>query len=108
MPRTPITPQAVVVTGLALVPEPGNVDGNTIPLSGRQALQVVNGSAASINVTIPSSATVEGLAVSSRVVAVPAGATRHLRSSEAGRQAGNVVNVDYSAVASVTVALLEV
>lgn len=88
--------------------EPANVDGNSVALSDRRALLVINGSAASINVTQPTTATLEGLTIGNRVIAVPAGATRYIRLSSAAVQPGGAVNVDYSAVTTVTVAVLEV
>lgn len=108
MPRTAITPQRSAVAGLSLVTEPANVLGNTLPLNDRLALVVKNGSASSINVTIPSTTTVDGLVLPNRVIAVPAGTDRYIRPSSVSAQAGGVVNVDYSAVTTVTVAVLEV
>lgn len=108
MPRTAITPQAVVVTGLALATEPANVDGNSIQLGPGRALFVNNASAASINVIFPTTAVLEGLTVGNRVVAVPNGAARYLRLSSTAAQPGGVVHADYSAVPGVTVAVLEV
>lgn len=107
MPRTAITPQRVEVTGTAAVPEPANVDGNSVGFDAHRALVVRNGSAAAINVTFPTVGTVDGLAVPNRVVAVAAGAERVFRLSTLAVQPGGVVHVDYSAVASVTVYVLE-
>jgi hypothetical protein len=108
MARTAITPQRVAVDGTALATEPANVDGNSVLLDARRALFVNNASAGAINVTIPTTATLEGLTVGSRVVAVPAGAARYIRPSSTAAQSGGVVHVDYSAVTSVTVAVLEI
>lgn len=108
MARTTITPQRVEVAGTDVISEPANVDGNAVALSDRRALRVINGSAGSINVTQPTTATLEGLTIGNRVITVPAGATRYVRLSSAAAQPGGVVNVDYSAVTSVTVAVVEV
>lgn len=109
MPRTAITPQQVVAGGLEVSYEPANVDGNSISgASTRRDLTVKNGSAASINVTIPTPGTVDGLAIADRVVAVPAGAEMRIRTDgRPYRQLGGAVHVDYSAVTSVTVAVTE-
>ncbi len=108
MARTPITAQRVDVAGSALALEPANVDGNSVRLDRRRVLLVRNGSAAAVNVTLPTTATLEGLAIGNRVVAVPAGADRYIRPSSTSAQPGGVAHVDYSAVASVSVAVLEV
>lgn len=108
MARTPITPQRVDVTGAALAPEPANPDGNSVTLDSRRVLLVRNGSAAQVDVTIPTTAVVEGLAVGNRVVAVPAGQDRYVRPSSTAAQPDGSAHVDYSATASVTVAVLEV
>lgn len=109
MPRTLITPQKVVSTGLAVVTEAANVLGNSVQQSPDRWLQVTNGSGGSINVTVQTPGIVDGdLAVPDRVVAVPAAATRHIAVGNAAyRQPDGTVNIDYSAVASVTVACLE-
>lgn len=108
MPRTAITAQRVAVAGTALATEPANVDGNSVQMDSRRVLLVKNASAASVNVTLPTTTTLEGLTVGNRVVAVPAGADRYIRPSSTAVQPTGAVNVDYSAVASVTVAVLEV
>lgn len=110
MPRTKITPQRPVSTGLSLVLEAANALGNSIPADDRSILVVANGSAAAVNVTVPTPAVVDGdLAVPDRVVAVAAGATMYLAGFSGGayRQPDQTVSVDYSAVASVNVAVLQ-
>lgn len=108
MPRTAITAQRATSTGLDLTAEAANVDGNSVVQTGHRVLKVINGSAASINVTLPTPGTVDGLAVADRVVAVPAGATRYISVvNTAYRQPDGTVLIDYSAVATVTVAVLE-
>lgn len=108
MPRTTITPQRAAVGGTALATEPANVDGNAVTLDARRVLFVKNASGAAVTVTIPTTQTLEGLTVGNRTVAVPAGAERFIRPSAASVQPSGAVHVDYSAVASVTVAVLEV
>lgn len=108
MPRTAITPQKATSAGLALVTEPGNVDGHSLPIERGVVLVVSNGSAGSINVTLVTPGTADGdLAIPDRIVAVPAGATRYFGNLDAVyRQSDGSVHVNLSAVASVTVAAL--
>jgi hypothetical protein len=75
-------------------------------------LQVLNGGASSINVTVNSPLTVDGLSVGPLVVAVAAGVTKHIGPfppSTFGRSVApdlGRVYVDYSAVPSVTRAVV--
>lgn len=109
MPRTAITPQRITAAGLAPAYEPANVAGNSYKLQASRVLHVKNGSGGSVTVTIPSTATVDGLAVPNRTVTVAAGADRlvALGAGAAHKQTGGVTYVDYSAVTSVTVAVLD-
>lgn len=107
MARTAITAQRIDVAGTTPATEPANVDGNSVAFAGNRTVVVKNASAASINATILTSRTVEGLAVPNRVVAVPAGAEKFIRLSSISIQSTGLVHVDYSAVASVTVHVLE-
>lgn len=108
MPRTPVTPQRVDVLATAVTLEPANVLGNSLALDARRVLLVRNGSAAAVTVTLPTTATVEGLIVPDRTVSVPAAADRFIRLSGNSVQTDGTVSVNYSAVTSVTVAYLEV
>jgi hypothetical protein len=114
MPRTAITPQRPTSSGTAVTFEAANVLGNSVPQDGHRVLVVVNGSGGSINVTLPTPGTIDtDLAIPDRVVAVPAGATRYIAlgtpsSAPVYRQSDGSVNIDYSAVTSVTVAVLHV
>lgn len=107
MPRTAITPQKITTSGLAPNTEAANVDGNSIPVG--RILRVTNGSAASINVTAKMPGLVDGnLALPNRVSAVAAGATRYFGGhGVVFHQSDSTIHFDYSAVASVTVAALE-
>lgn len=109
MARTAITPQQVSAEGLTIAYEPANVDGNSIAsASTRRNLIVKNGSASSVNVTIPTPGTVGGLAIADRVIAVAAGAEVHIRTdSSSYRQSDGSAHIDYSAVTSVTVAVTQ-
>jgi hypothetical protein len=110
MPRTKITPQSAGSAGLVPNFEAANVDGNSYPLRHGRALRVKNGSAGSINVTVPTPGTVDGLAIEQRIVPVVAGAdaTIALGRGDAYRQADGQAHIDYSAVDSVTVAVVDV
>lgn len=109
MPRTAITAQQATSAGLVPNFEPANVDGNSFTLRQARALRVKNGSAASVNVTLPTPGTVDGLAIDNRVIAVAAGADMviGLGRGDAYRQTDGTVHVDYSAVTTVTVAVLD-
>lgn len=107
MARTAITPQQVTSAGLVLATEPANVDGNSVKTGA--LLQLTNGSAGSINVTVATPGTIDGdLAIPDRVVAVAAGETRIFgRLGPVYHQSDGTVHVNYSAVTSVTVAAIQ-
>jgi hypothetical protein len=110
MPRTAVTPQRVTTAGLAVAFEPANVDGNSFAAARGRALHVRNRSTASITVTLPTAATVDGLAIADRAVTVAAGAHASISvGSHAGiyGQTDGSVWVDYSAVTTVDVAVID-
>jgi hypothetical protein len=114
MARVPVTTQALPNSGLAPAHTAPTVDGDVVDV-GRCFLSVINGGGASINVTVLTPGVVDGdLAVADRVVAVPVGTTPKLipltspnyrQPSSAGADAGRAY-VDYSAIASVTRAVV--
>lgn len=112
MARTTLATQASAATGTTVTMSAANVDGHF--LDGGQAvlLLVTNASGGSINVTVQTPRTVDGLAVSDNVVAVGAGVTKVLGpfpSATYDRPAGvdeGKVYVDFSAVSSVTCAAI--
>lgn len=111
-PRVALAPQKIVATGLTPSLTAPTVDGDVIP-TGQYGMWVTNGSGAPINVTAQTPQTVEGLAVSENIVAVPAGQTKVIGPFPAGtygRPSGGAdpgkVYVDYSAIASVTRGLI--
>lgn len=107
MARTLLTSQTPTVAGAAITPEAANVDGNAVDLTGDKLLYVNNGSGSSINVTIESTRTEDGLAMPNRVVAVAAGAWRLIRLTRVSRRRDNgQVYVNYSAVTTVSVAAI--
>lgn len=112
MPRTAVTPQAGSSVGGTITFEAANVLGNSfVPRRGR-ALHVKNGSGSTITVTVPTPATADGLAIPDRTISVAAGAHAVFApgsSSVTGlyAQTAGEINVDYSAVTTVTVAVID-
>lgn len=79
-----------------------NVDGHTITnTADNMWIEVDNGSGGSINVTIAITTTVDGLAVSNRVVAVGAGVRKKIGPFPRAHY-GTTVTVTFSAVTTVT------
>jgi hypothetical protein len=83
-------------------------DGHKFANDGNTFLHVKNGGGSSINVTIQTPGTVDGLTVSDLVVAVAAGAEKMIGPFPPGiyNQSGEVY-VDWSAVTSVTMAAIK-
>lgn len=114
MPRSALSVQSVRPEGTAPTYSAANVDGHSIPGTGDVVLHVKNASAASMNVTVQTPGNQEGLAIADQVVAVPASGERFIGrfrpttyTRDAGADVGQVY-IDFSAVASVTVAALGV
>ena len=112
MPRTAVTPQAASGAGSTVTFEPANTDGNSFTPKQGRALHVRNGSASPITVTVPTPVTSEGLAVADRTVTVAAGAHGVFAPGSAAvsgiyAQTDGAVHVDYSAVTTVTVAVID-
>lgn len=87
--------------------------GDTFINSGQEIFVVKNGSGAGITVTFATPTTIDGLAVSNLDVSVGAGVTRSIGPFPSGwyndtAQPGGIVSVSYSAVTTVTVAVLKV
>lgn len=115
MARTALATQPVVDEGTVVAMTAANADGHSLDGGGDVILKVTNGSGGSINVTVESAATEDGLAVADQVVAVAAGATKYIgrfRPTTYDRPTGAAdagkVYVGFSAVTSVTVAALGV
>lgn len=109
MARTDLSPQDIVRTGLN--PTFSAADGanqNAFYNNGQTYLHVKNGGGSSINVTIDTPGVVDGLAVSNLIVAVPNGGERLIGPfpSNVYNQPDGRVHIDWSAVSSVTVAVL--
>lgn len=111
MARSTITSQAVVDTGLEETTEAANVDGNAITGDGKQILHVINGGGSPITVTIVTGGTFQGKAVADETVVVTNGEERFIgrfNSALYNDPTTGLVNVDYSDVTTVTVAVLSV
>lgn len=102
--------QRAVLTGLNPTYAAAGAAGDEFVNSGKAVLHVKNGSAGSINVTINSQTPCNYGVDHDLVVAVPAGAERIIGPFAKSRfnDASEKVQISYSAVASVTVAVLEV
>ena len=112
MPRTVVTPQAVTSAGLGPTFEGANLvngDGHMYLWGDKRILVVVNGSGASVNVTVQTPGSIDGtLAIPDRVVAVPAGATRYMEfENEAYRQPDGMVYFQFSANTTITLAVIQ-
>lgn len=110
MPRVTIAPQTPPAVGLVPAYAAADaVNGMQFLNSGRTILHIKNGGAAAINVTIATPGVVDGLALPDQVMAVGIGAERmvSLRNETVYRQADGYTYVDFSAAASVTVAVFE-
>lgn len=108
MPRTAITPQRPAPVG-QITYEAANALGNSYgPRDGRLA-HVKNGSGASITLTITTPGTVDGLAIADRTATITAGTDQFiaLGIGSAYVQSDGSVWLDYSAVTSVTVAVID-
>lgn len=111
MPRTVITPQQITSAGVTPTFEAANVLGNAVVLAYGRCLRVKNGSGSIITVTLPTPGTVDGLAIADRTVSVPAttgDVLIALGRGDAYRQPDATASIDYSAITSVTVCVVDV
>lgn len=81
--------------------------GDTCPNDERTFLEVKNGSGASIDVTIETPGTVDGLAITDRVVAVPASGDKMIGPFPK-QYYSDTLDITYSSVTSVTVGAFSV
>ena len=106
MARTALTPTALASTGATVSLAAANVDGHTIPGTGDVFLLVFNGSGGSINGTAVTPGTQDGLAIADEVVAVANGAQKIIgpfAPRSFTDEADNLVDINFSAVTTVTV-----
>lgn len=113
MARTAITIQSPVVAGIVPTYEAANADGHMFTNTGTEILHIKNGSGSSINVTLQTGLTIDGLAVADRTVAIAAGAEKMMSglatqyyNQTSGADAGKVY-IDLSAVTTVTLAVFK-
>lgn len=107
MARTALSIQTVVDTGLEAAYTAANVDGHSLEGTGDVFIHVVNGDAADKTVTIVTGGTFEGKAVVDTTVVVTAGESRFIGPFKPrlyNQPDTGLVNVNFSAVTSVTVA----
>lgn len=76
MARTNYVAEDIVSAGLAGTKRASTADGHMFTVTGKEVLILENTTAGSVNVTLVTPATVDGLAVADRVVAVPATSRR--------------------------------
>lgn len=112
MARSLLTAQLPVTSGLTPVYSAADAAGSAFVNNGKRFLHVKNGAGAPINVTIANPALVDGQAAPARVVSVPATTGDKMigpfPSVYTQADGTGQVFVDYSAVTTVTVALIEV
>jgi len=108
MARTDLTAQAITRSGVGPTFAAANVDGHSWADNGQQFLYVKNASGSPITVTFPIPVLVDGQAVASKTVSVPATTGERIIGPFTGqyRQSDGDVWVDFSSVTTVTVALL--
>ena len=119
MARTLITPQSLGSGGVEPTFTAAIADGHKVPNNGRMILYVKNADAASRTITVKTPGSVDGnLAIPDRDVAVPAGEERvigpldtgvyNMRDDADAVTEREMVYVDYSATANVTIAALKI
>lgn len=108
---TTLTPQLVARTGLTPIYAAPDVTGNNWVNNGTQYLHVKNANAGACTITFPVPVLVDGQAVASRTVVVPATTGDKMIGPFAASQYNDAfgsVNCTWSLVASVTCALLQI
>lgn len=107
MARLPLTAQAIVKTGLEAVYTDAITDGHSVRDNGHRVLHVKNTDGSDHTVTLPTPGTVDGLAIADRAILVTAGEDRFIALSSRYLQPDGSMNVDYSAITGMKIALLE-
>lgn len=100
-----LTVQEIDRDGLEATYASAAAGGDTVPNDEITFLHVKNGSGASIDVTIQTPGTVDGLAVTDRTVAVPASEERMIGPFPASVY-GATLTLSYSDVTSLTIAAI--
>lgn len=105
MARTALTIQAVTRDGLNPTLAAANVDGHSIANDGRTYIEILNSSGSAVMVTQRIPKVVDGVAVANngKQVSIPAGQRRKIGPWTSDyNQADGTVQIDFSAVTSVT------
>lgn len=104
-----LSSQSIVRAGLSPAYASAAGGGDSFANTGKEFLHVKNDDASSKTVTIVTQSTVDGLSVSDRTVTVPAGESRMIGPFQTAiyNDDNSRVNVTYSAVTSVTVAVFK-
>lgn len=96
-------------SGLEETTEAANVDGNSVPGDGDTIIHVINADAGDITVTVVTGGTFHGQAVADEAIVVTAGEERFIgrfKPALYNDPTTGFVNIDYSAVANITVSAL--
>lgn len=104
MAASALTPVQVTRAGIADTLGAANVDGNFFTNTGKEWIEILNGSGGSINIIF--AAVVDGVTVTAfRTIAVGAGARKKIGpfTPTIYNDASNYVQITYSAVTTVTV-----
>ena len=110
MARTEVAVQRIGFTaGAPTFAAVDNANGMHFRNSGKSIIYVKNGGVGSINVTVPTPGSVDGLDLPDKVVAVPNGGERafSLRKVATYVQSDGFTRLDFSGGTSVTIAILE-
>lgn len=111
MARQTATVQQINRNGLNPTRGAAHADGYAIPNDGERVMfEVVNGSGASINVTVQTPGSVDGNAIADKVASVPAGESRMFGPYPRSiyNQGAEQIYVDLSAVSSVTIGFFRI
>lgn len=103
-----LAPQKIVRTGLEATYASAAAGGDLFPNSGREWVEIINGGGSDITLTVVTPGTYQGQALADDTITVTAGERRHVGPfpPEMYSNASGQVALAYSAVTSVTVAVL--
>lgn len=109
MPYTLVGSTKPTVAGTLITPAAADATGNAFNNGGNQMLVVLNDSGVTVTVTVDAPGTFQGVTLADATVAVAAGARKVIGPFHpaAFNQSDGTVHVDYSAVTSVTVYVIE-
>jgi hypothetical protein len=107
---TTLTAQNLVLTGLAATLAAADATGNNFLNTGREVFVVRNGGGSQITVTVAAQTQCNQGILHNETITVAAGATSYIGTFPAARfnTTSGYVNITYSGVASVTVAVIRV